>query len=95
MGKHLKKIAYSCLRNPRGPKESFNYSHSSLRNIIEWNFRVWKARWALLRDMYVNYTYKHQVSIMITSMAVHNYTRKVGRFDKTFNRAQQESYNPT
>ncbi|CAH1454247.1 unnamed protein product [Lactuca virosa] len=27
-------------------------------------------------------------------MTIHNYIRKVGRFDETFNRAQQESYNP-
>ncbi|KAL7601258.1 uncharacterized protein LOC128126144 [Lactuca sativa] len=48
---------------------------------------LFKARWALLRDMHVNYKYKNQVRIVIASMAIHNYIRKVGR-------AQQESYNP-
>ncbi|CAH1427610.1 unnamed protein product [Lactuca virosa] len=47
----------------------------------------------LLRDMHVNYKYKNQVRIVIASMVIHNYIRKVGRFDETFNRAQQESYN--
>nr|KAJ0212679.1 hypothetical protein LSAT_V11C400165520 [Lactuca sativa] len=84
----------AAIREPRGPKEKFNYLHSSLRNIIERTFGVWKARWALLRDMHVNYKYKNQVKIVIASMAIHNYIRKVGRFDEAFNRAQQESYNP-
>ena len=35
------------------------------------------------------------MGIVIASMAIHNYIRKVGRFDEAFNRAQQESYNPT
>ncbi|KAI3744360.1 hypothetical protein L1987_57439 [Smallanthus sonchifolius] len=85
----------SAMRAPRGSKETFNYHHSSLRNIIERTFGVWKARWALLRDMHVNYKYEHQVSIVIASMAIHNFIRKVGMFDEAFNRAQQESYNPT
>ncbi|KAF5799785.1 putative harbinger transposase-derived nuclease domain-containing protein [Helianthus annuus] len=84
----------SAMRAPRGPKETFNYHHSSLRNIIERTFGVWKARWALLRDMHVNYTYEHQVSIVIASMAIHNFVKKCGMFDEAFNTAQQESYNP-
>ncbi|CAI9298162.1 unnamed protein product [Lactuca saligna] len=83
----------AAIREPRGPKEKFNYLHSSLRNIIERTFGVWKARWALLKDMHVNYKYKNQVKIVIASMAIDNYIRKVGRFDEAFNRAQQESYN--
>ncbi|KAI3684070.1 hypothetical protein L2E82_49972 [Cichorium intybus] len=82
------------LRAPRGPKEKFNYYHSSLRNVIERTFGVWKARWALLRDMHVSYTYDHQVSIVIASMAIHNYIRKAGIFDEAFERAEQESYTP-
>ncbi|CAI9287724.1 unnamed protein product [Lactuca saligna] len=84
----------AAVREPREPKEKFKYLHSSLRNIIERTFGVWKARWALLRDMHVNYKYKNQVKIVIASMAIHNYIRKFGRFDEAFNRAQQESYNP-
>ena len=81
------------MRAPRGSQETFNYRHSSLRNIIERTFGVWKARWALLRDMHVNFTYDHQVQIVIASMAVHNYIRRFGR-DDGFNAAEQESYNP-
>ena len=35
------------------------------------------------------------MGIVIASMAIHNYIRKVGRFDEAFKRVQQESYNPT
>ncbi|XP_035831677.1 putative nuclease HARBI1 isoform X2 [Helianthus annuus] len=31
-------------RAPKGLKETFNYYHSSLRNVIERTFGVWKAR---------------------------------------------------
>ncbi|XP_052627550.1 uncharacterized protein LOC128134141 [Lactuca sativa] len=84
----------AAIHEPRGSKKKFNYLHSSLRNIIERTFGVWKARWALLRDMHANYKYKNQVRIVIASMSIHNYIRKLGRFDEVFNRAQQESYNP-
>ncbi|XP_076938002.1 uncharacterized protein LOC143605954 [Bidens hawaiensis] len=84
----------SAMRAPRGSKETLNYYHSSLRNIIEQTFGVWKARWALLRDMHVNYTYDHQVKIVIALMAIHNFNRKAGWFDETFETAQQEFYNP-
>ncbi|MFS7928001.1 hypothetical protein Hanom_Chr04g00315771 [Helianthus anomalus] len=43
---------------------------------------------------HVNYTYEHQVSIVIASMAIHNFVKKCGMFDEAFNTAQQESYNP-
>ncbi|XP_076937704.1 uncharacterized protein LOC143605503 [Bidens hawaiensis] len=77
----------SVMRAPRGSKETFNYYHSSLRNIIERTFGVWKARWALLRDMHVNYTCEHQVKIALASMAIHNFIRKAGKYDEAFETA--------
>ncbi|KAI3771087.1 hypothetical protein L6452_02241 [Arctium lappa] len=84
----------AAIRAPKGPKETFNYHHSSLRNVIERTFGVWKARWAILKDMHVNYSYETQVNIVIASMAIHNYIRLNGSFDEAFDMAQQESYNP-
>ncbi|XP_071700423.1 uncharacterized protein [Rutidosis leptorrhynchoides] len=81
-------------RAPKGLKETFNYHHSSLRNVIERTFGVWKARWAILKDMHVNYSYETQVNIVIASMAIHNYIRMKGRFDEAFNTAEQENYHP-
>ncbi|XP_021990077.1 putative nuclease HARBI1 isoform X1 [Helianthus annuus] len=82
-------------RAPKGLKETFNYYHSSLRNVIERTFGVWKARWAILKDMHVDYSYETQVDIVIASMAIHNYIRMKGHFDEAFNEAQQETYRPT
>ncbi|KAJ0883215.1 putative Myb/SANT-like domain, harbinger transposase-derived nuclease domain-containing protein [Helianthus annuus] len=55
---------------PKGLKETFNYYHSSLRNVIERTFGVWKERWAILKDIHVNYSYETQVDIVIASMAL-------------------------
>ncbi|KAI3782587.1 hypothetical protein L2E82_12638 [Cichorium intybus] len=84
----------AAIRAPSGVKETFNYYHSSLRNVIERSFGVWKARWAILKDMHVNYSYETQVNIVLASMAIHNYIRKHGSFDEAFDKAQRESYNP-
>ncbi|XP_024980614.1 uncharacterized protein LOC112517417 [Cynara cardunculus var. scolymus] len=81
-------------RAPKGAKETFNYYHSSLRNVVERTFGVWKARWQILKDMHANYTYETQVNIVLASMAIHNYVRMNGSFDEAFDMAQQESYNP-
>ncbi|KAL4580225.1 hypothetical protein LXL04_016410 [Taraxacum kok-saghyz] len=54
----------------------------------------YKARWALLRDMDHNFTFEHQVQIMIASMAAHNYIRRTDMNDEAFNEAQDESYIP-
>nr|KAJ0218855.1 hypothetical protein LSAT_V11C300149300 [Lactuca sativa] len=82
------------LREPKGFKEKFNYYHSSLRNVIERTFGVWKARWVLLRDMHVNFDFETQVKIVLASMAIHSYIRMSGSGDATFQIAQEESYNP-
>nr|XP_043629055.1 uncharacterized protein LOC122600409 [Erigeron canadensis] len=81
-------------RAPKGAKEIFNYHHSSLRNVIERTFGVWKARWEILQHMHVNYTYETQVKILLASMAVHNYIRKKDACDDGFIKAQRESYTP-
>ena len=63
--------------------------------MIERTFGVWKARWAILKDMHVNYSDETHVNIVIASMAIHNYIRMKGHFDEAFNKAQQETYRPT
>ncbi|XP_023735720.1 uncharacterized protein LOC111883630 [Lactuca sativa] len=79
-------------QEPKGFKEKFNYYHSSLRNVIERTFGVWKARWVLLRDMHVNFNFETQDKIGLASMAIHNYIRMSGSGDTTFQIAQEESY---
>jgi len=60
---------------PSGRKEVFNRAHSSLRNVIERSFRVWKQRWKILQNI-LAYPYKTQVEIVVASMALHNYIRR-------------------
>ncbi|KAJ9561868.1 hypothetical protein OSB04_007028 [Centaurea solstitialis] len=81
------------VRAPKEAKEKFNYHHSSLRNVIERTFGVWKARWAILKDMF-GFTYETQVNIVLASMAIHNYIRMSGSRDEAFDKAQKESYDP-
>ena len=84
----------AAIRAPKRAKETFNYHHSSLRNVTERTFGVWKAIWAILKDMHVGFTYETQVNIVLASMGIHNYIRMNGRGDEEFDKAQQESYNP-
>lgn len=80
-------------RAPKGVKEKFNYLHSSLRNVIEHTFGVWKARWAILRDMPF-FSIETQRNIVIASMAIHNYIRKKSSSDNAFQVAEKEGYRP-
>jgi len=68
---------------PSGRKEVFNRAHSSLRNVIEHSFRVWKQRWKILQNMPA-YPYKTQVEIVVASMALHNYIRRRSQDDAIF-----------
>ncbi|XP_052305353.1 protein ALP1-like [Populus trichocarpa] len=68
---------------PSGRKEVFNRAHSSLRNVIERSFGVWKQRWRILQNMPA-YPYKTQVEIVVASMALHNYIRRRSQDDAVF-----------
>nr|XP_034887553.1 uncharacterized protein LOC118028128 [Populus alba] len=68
---------------PSGRKEVFNHAHSSLRNVIERSFGVWKQRWKILQNMPA-YPYKTQVEIVVASMALHNYIRRRSQDDAVF-----------
>ena len=56
--------------------------------MVQLSFGVWKVEYAILKDTYVNYSYETQVSIVIASMAIHNYMRKKGQFNEAFNITQ-------
>ena len=66
-----------------GRKEVFNRLHSSLRNVIERSFGVWKQRWRILQNMPA-YPYKTQVEIVVASMTLHNYIRWRSQDDAVF-----------
>nr|QAA91981.1 transposase [Phalaenopsis equestris] len=59
----------------RGKKEIFNKRHSSLREVTERAFGLWKKKWFILRDM-SSYHFSKQVQIVIATMTLHNFIRR-------------------
>ena len=79
---------------PRGKKELFNYSHSSLRNVIERSFGVLKMKWRILLDL-LSYPMAKQSQIIMACMAVHNFIRESALADTDFDMCDQdENYVP-
>ncbi|KAK2658230.1 hypothetical protein Ddye_004763 [Dipteronia dyeriana] len=76
-------------RAPRGPKELFNYRHSSLRNVIERCFGVLKARFAVLKNM-PNYILRRQRLVSIACCVLYNFIRSQGRGDRMFREYENE-----
>ena len=74
---------FRCHGQPRNQQEVFNRVHSSLRNVIEYSFGVWKQRWRILQNMFA-YPYKTQVEIVVTSMTLYNYIRRKSHDDAAF-----------
>ena len=60
---------------PTSREQQFNHAHSSLGNVIEHAFGVWKQRWRILQNMSA-YLYKSQVQFVVASMTLHNYIRR-------------------
>ncbi|KAG8379279.1 hypothetical protein BUALT_Bualt07G0072000 [Buddleja alternifolia] len=70
-------------RRASGPKEFFNHTHSSLRNIIERCFREWKSPWPILKKM-ASFPFQTQRLIVVASMALHSYIRQEAIADEIF-----------
>lgn len=68
---------------PRSREEAFNHGHSQLRNVIERAFGVLKARFKILKTM-PPYKFRTQVQIVIASMAIHNFLRRISLNDQLF-----------
>jgi hypothetical protein len=51
--------------------------------MIECFFGVWKQRWKILQNILV-YPYKTQVEIVVVSMVLHNYIRRISQDDAFF-----------
>ena len=57
---------------PHTPKEVFNYAHSSLRNVIERTFGMWKNRFCILHNM-PTFKLTKQIKIVVATATLHNY----------------------
>ncbi|XP_024022557.1 uncharacterized protein LOC112091954 [Morus notabilis] len=69
----------------KGPKDVFNYKHSSLRNCIERTFGVWKARFPILRRTNNTYPMTKQVKIPVACAILHNFIHIVNEGDSLLN----------
>ena len=79
---------------PRGKKELFNYTHSSLRNVIERSFGVLKMKWRILLHL-PSFSMAKQSKIIMACMALHNFIRQSGIMDDLFDLCDQdENYDP-
>ncbi|KAL5721360.1 hypothetical protein ACHQM5_005013 [Ranunculus cassubicifolius] len=75
---------------PRSREEAFNQGHSQLRNVIERTFGVLKARFKILQTMPA-YKFRTQVHIVIATMAIHNFLRRISLNDQLFQVYENEN----
>nr|XP_034591814.1 protein ALP1-like [Setaria viridis] len=68
---------------PKGMKETFNYAHSSLRNVIERSFGVLKMKWRILLGI-PSFPMHKQSKIIVACMALHNFIRENDMADTAF-----------
>jgi hypothetical protein len=91
---HLPEFRLRRQRAPQGKYEMFNYLHSSLRNVIERAFGVFKQKWRILKSM-PSFSPKMQTRIIIACMALHNFIRDSALRDIAFERCDEnEDYMP-
>jgi len=74
---------------PRGKKELFNYTHSSLRNVIERSFGVLKMKWRILLDL-PRFPMAKQSKIIMACMTLHNFIRQSSMMDDLFDLYDQD-----
>jgi hypothetical protein len=60
---------------PNSRKEKFNRVHSSIHNVIERSFALWKKKWQILYKM-PKYSMLTQKNIVAATMILHNYIRE-------------------
>jgi hypothetical protein len=80
---------------PNGEQEYFNYLHSSIRNVVERAFSVWKGKWRILFKM-SSYPLDKQKMIVAATISLHNFIRENDVLDEDFERCDQDpDYVPT
>jgi len=73
---------------PSGEQELFNHLHSSVRNVVERTFGVWKMKWRILLKM-PSYPLEKQMMIVAGTMCLHNYIRENHALDKDFRKCDR------
>ncbi|WVZ92663.1 hypothetical protein U9M48_038709 [Paspalum notatum var. saurae] len=79
---------------PRDKKKIFNYTYSSLRNVIERSFGVLKNKWKILKHL-PSYPMHKQSKIIMACMAVTNFIRESAMTDEEIDKCDvDENYVP-
>ncbi|XP_027098942.1 uncharacterized protein [Coffea arabica] len=68
-------------RSQTAQKGLFNRHHSSVRNIIERTFGVWKMRFKILDGPMKNYPIEAQRNIVVACCVLHNFIREMQPYD--------------
>ena len=80
---------------PSSEQEWFNHLHSSIRNVVERSFGVWKMKWRVLLKM-PSYPMEKQKMIVAATMCLHNFIRENQFDDKDFSKCDRNpDYVPT
>ncbi|WVZ62967.1 hypothetical protein U9M48_012653 [Paspalum notatum var. saurae] len=80
---------------PSGEQEMFNHLHSSLRNVVERVFGVWKMKWRILLNM-PSYPMNKQKMMVAATMCLYNFIRENHALDEDFVRCDRDpDYVPT
>ena len=74
---------------PQGMEETFNYAHSSLRNVVERSIGVLKMKWRMLEEI-PGYAPQNQSEIIQAACALHNFVRNSGLRDRHFGRCDRD-----
>ena len=68
---HLREIK-TAAKKPEDKYELFNYRHSSLRNVVERTFGVFKRRWGVY-DRAPEFPFTTQIKLVYVLAAIHNH----------------------
>ena len=86
---HLQEYRARRERGFHSERELFNYTHSSLRNVIERTFGVWKARFRILRTIN-RYPMTKQVMIPVACAIIHNFIHMYRNGDRLLDQYSQD-----
>jgi hypothetical protein len=74
---------------PQDMEETFNYAHSSPRNVVERSIGVLKMKWRMLKEI-PPYSPDKQSEIIQAACALHNFIRNSGIRDRHFRRCDRD-----
>jgi hypothetical protein len=74
---------------PSGEQETLNYFYSSIHNVVEHTFGVWKMKWRILLKM-SSYPMSKQKMIVATTMYLHNFIHENHALDRHFHICDQD-----